>query len=427
MKTHSWWRSDGRRAAALSLGVLALLPGCVGEESAPVPLLQPDEGAGEPAAPLPAQSAIIGEFDAHLSPSRRAMTFTAVRRAAGGDLSAQSVDDLNVIQDLTPGSGPPGTVELVTNSVGFDSQCPTGYKSHSFCGNVTLRHFYTGILSNAFVQVLSVTNPTTGADMIDHGGTNGDPSEFGLDATRGLWKYTSSASSSPGVLAESPYNSGTRDWVFSNPDDADITIRMRIVASLSYASYTMDFSSQPFIDACSVGTNLGPVASATQTMPFPFTLYASTSATVKFNKRGMITFGNVNGTVSGINVELPTTAAPRPALFPFWDDIAFGASSSGICYAALGAAPNRQYVIQWKNMNFTAAADRTASLNFEAILSEGTNQIDLVYGTMSGPTSRTDGDSATVGVQNAAGTAATGEFNLADFGSGNAYSLFPVP
>jgi hypothetical protein len=424
MKVHDCLKSVGHGAVVLSFGVLGALPGC-GGESTPVPLAQPSDSAGRPAPSLPMGSVVVGEYLAHFSPTERKMTFTAVHPTSAGR-AAQSIDALNVVSDDIPNSGPQGTVELLTNSAGTNSDCPAGHQTQTFCGNVTLSQFYTGSLSNVFVQVTSITD-ATGTEITDHGATNGDTSEFELDATKGLWKYTAPAATTDGVLGQSPDNAGTRDWIFSNPDDAETYIMLRVVASQSYSSYTTDFSSQAFVDACSIGTNLGTPSSATQTMPFPFTLYGNTSSTVKFNRRGMITFGSVAGTSSGVNVELPSTAAPKPALFAFWDDIAFGASSSGLCYATTGTAPNRQYVIQWKNMNFVAAADKTASLNFEAILSEGTNNIDVVYDTMTGPTGRASGDSATVGVQNAGGTVATAEFNQGNYGSGNAYAFIPVP
>ena len=425
MSTSDSWKSLGRWTIALTGALLlGILPGCVGEQTDSATMIEP---ADAPSVPLPPKSVVLGEFIAHVRPSRRSITFEAATPAAGKGVSPQSIDDLNVTQDGVAGSGPANTIELVTNTVGYNAQCPAGYQTASFCGNVTLRHFFSGSLANVFVQVLSVYSPTTGLEMTGHGGINGDGSEFGLDATKGLWKYTAPAATTPGIVGASPNNSGTRDWVFANPDDADTYIRMRVISSLTYASYVFDFSSQAFVDACATGTNVGAVSQSTQTMPFPFTLYGNTDTTVKFNKRGMITFGAVAGTASGVSLALPSASAPKPALFVFWDDIGFAATSTGMCYVTIGTAPNRKYVIEWNNMNFVPVADQTASLTFEAVLSEGTNNIDVVYKTMTGPTTRVSGNLATVGVQNATGTVATSEFHLPDFGSANAYTFVAQP
>jgi hypothetical protein len=392
-----------------------------------------DTGIDDPAPPPPlTRGFVVGDYIGHISPKARSITFEKIKKAKSSALIGTqdltgSNDSLNFDNDGVAGSGSVNTAELVTNSTGVDSECPVGYQSNTFCGNVTLRHFYPRPLSYVYVQV-SLIRDATGANTIyDHSGLNSDPSDGNLDATFGLWQYTAPAATTPGVLGQSPHNSGSRDWVFANPDNADTWIRLRIVAAVAYTSYMMDFSSQAFVDACSGGTSLGTTASTTQTLPFPFTLYALNSSTVRFNKRAMVTFGSVSGTSTGSNIALPASLAPKPGLFVFWDDITFNSTNSSMCYRTIGSAPNRQYVVTWKNMMFTPAADQPASLTFSAFLNEGTDKIDLVYDTMTSATARADGSSATVGVQNATASAATAEFNTPDFGSGNAYTLVPIP
>lgn len=407
------------------VALLALLAGAAG--CAEDPLGSP----AEPELGTPESSVVVAEFIARVSPRERSVSITRVEadpgRTGAPGLTAQSIDELSIVEDGVAGTGTSNTVELITNSVGVNGDCPAGYQASTFCANVTLRHFYNRPLSNVFVQVVNVRAEDGVTMLPDHGAVNGDYPELGLDATYGLWKYTADAAAYPGVLAQSPNNAGSRDWVFANPDDASTWIKFRVVASLTYAGYMMDYSSQPFVDACAGGTNLGKVSSATQTMPFPFTLYNATNTTVRFNKRGMITFGSVNGTATGSNLNLPSGLAPKPALFTFWDDIGYGAgANSAMCYRVLGSAPNRQYVITWKEMNFVPVADQPASLTFSAFLNEGTDFIDLVYGNMTG-NSRASGASATVGVQNATANTSTHEYNTADFGTGEAYTLVPIP
>jgi hypothetical protein len=424
MSTHSILYPTLLACVALAAGG----PGCgTGEESGPSVTPSLDD----PTVALGSSTRVI-EFLAHVSPKSRSVTFTRVQDEAHGapalpGLSPQSVDDLTIDQDNSAGSGAASTVELVTNSVGTDGACPSGHTTSSFCANVTLRHFYPRSLANVFMQVVWVKDYNM-VSLPDHAGINSDASELGLANTYGLWKYTAPAATTPGVLGQSPDNDGARDWIFANPDNADTLIKLRVVASLSYSSYVMGGSSTSFVDACAVGTNLGKPANVAQTMPFPFTLYSATSATVHFNPRGMITFGAVGGTSSGSNVKIPSGLAPKPGLFAFWDDIGYGAAgTSALCYATLGSAPNRKYVVTWRQMNFIPVADQAASLTFSTFLSEGTNAIDLVYNTMTGPTSRATGSSATVGVQNATAAVATQVYNTSSFGSGTAYSLSPVP
>ena len=393
-----------------------------------------DPGAPVEAAP-PEKGAVVADFIAHISPRDGSITFHRARRAAaaGPGLPPQDLngdgDTLIVDEDGNEGSGSANTVELVTNSVGVDADCPAGYQTASFCGNVTLRHFYGRSLSDVFVQATYVSD-ADGNPLTDHGGLNSSPSEYGLDATWGLWKYTGGGGEAAGVLGQgAPFNAGSANWVFSNPDDADTWIYLRVVAAVSYTDYAVAPSSTSFIDACAVGGSTTS-SSDTQTMPFPFTFWDSTSSTVGFNRLGMITFGSVAGTASGANECLPSTAAPTPGLFAFWDDLTFGPSGK-MCWATVGSEPNRRFVIEWSGMDF-ATSDVGSSLTFEAILSEGTNRVDMVYANMLGPdgssSARSTGASATVGVQNSTGTAAPGAVcGGTGYVSGSSFTWSPIP
>ncbi|NUQ75625.1 MAG: hypothetical protein HUU21_18930 [Polyangiaceae bacterium] len=402
---------------SLGAGLLVLLAGCAdaGGPDGPAPdALYPSE-----APPLPEGTALVAEILARVSPSAKTITFEPIERDDPG-LETQSIDELNLVQDETPGSGLRTTVELVTNSVGFDAECPAPYQAGTFCGNVTLSSFYQRSLANVFVQATSITPPSK------YNAVNSDPSEFGQDDTFGLWKYTTPAATTAGVLGQAPHNSGTRDWVFANPDNGDWSMILRVISSLKYSAYIYDFSSASFIDACA-GGSATTASSAQFTMPFPFTLYQSTNSIVRFNIRGVITFGNVNGTASGNNLALPSGNAPKPAVFAFWDNIQYGPAGK-MCYKVVGAAPNRKVAITWNDMTFVDAPDAgTASLQFGVILSEGTNNIEMVYNSMNGASSRKSGDSATVGVQNEDSTSAMAEFNLGIFSSGSAYAFIPIP
>lgn len=399
-----------------------LLPGC--SDEAPV---APLDFTDDPAVALPPNSVVLADFVMHVSPKNKTASIERLVRGEDGVLRPQSIDDLTLSQDGVEGSGPPNTVELVTNSYNAGAgNCPSG-AGGTWCANVTLRHFYTRPISNAFVQVTSI-------DLANHAAINSDGSEFGLDDTKGLWKYTAPAATTPGVLGTSPNNDGTRDWEFNDPDGVDANIQLRVVASLHYANYTFDFSNESWgtsTDACQGGTST-TTNSVSTTMPFTFTLYGASNTAIRFNRLGQITFGSVSGSASGSNLALPSTSAPKPGFFVFWDNIKYGAGGK-MCYKTTGSAPNRKFVVTWSNMTFNdAPAANTASLTFSAVLSEGSDLIDVVYGNMSGDgtaagDSRAGGSSATVGVQNDSGTTATAEYNTENYGSGNAYAFVPVP
>lgn len=221
---------DRRTPVVLLAAALAGCTGeapCAGEACSGI-----DPIAAAPTPAPPRSGTLTADFRAHLQPGAKTITFERLDGRTGAPgTRPQDLTDLTVTQDTIPGSGPGNSVELVTNSVGYNGQCPTGFQSNSFCGNVTLRHFYDLALSDVHVQVTKVTD--AGNVVIGgHGGINNDPSLHGLDASQGLWKYTSAGASSAGGVGRSPDNQATRDWVFANPDDADTWIYLRVVASL---------------------------------------------------------------------------------------------------------------------------------------------------------------------------------------------------
>ncbi len=397
------------------LGVLSCgaLAGCVGREDPPVSPVVAPPGAH-----------VLGTFVAHLRPKLRSLTIERVggaNEAASPGLEPQSLDGLPIVNDGTSGTNPANTVELVTNSV--DDPYPTNL---TFSASVTMRHFYARSFANVFVQVASITD-TMGNPLANHDATNSDSPLYGLSNDHGLWQYTATGAPT-GVLGESPYNEGTRDWTFGNPDDAETDITLIAYASLGFGSYTFGFSNASYVDACSGGTSsTSPEASAT--LPFNFSLFSTNDTAIKFSRNGQIALGSTALTASGTSLALPSSSAPHPALFTFWDDIDYG-SGGMLCYQTVGSAPNRQFVVEWRGMDFRSGPAVGSSLDFEALLSEGTGNVDLVYNTMMGTDSsagREAGAQATVGIQDEAAVSSAGENDTQDFGSGNAWSLAPAP
>ncbi len=120
-----------------------------------------------------------------------------------------SVHYLPIIQDGISQSGSLNTIELETNWVDFDSNCPHGI-GH-WCASVILRHFASQELPNTFIQITNISQSGFSA-------TNSYPSQFGLNNQNGLWFY--------GSLL--PGQGGYRTWEF--PDNKQTYPDMQIVA-----------------------------------------------------------------------------------------------------------------------------------------------------------------------------------------------------
>ena len=97
-------------------------------------------------------------------------------------------------------------------------------------------------------------------------------------------------------------------------------------------------------------------------------------------------------------------AAPNAAIYGFWDDLNVDASSS-VLTNTFGAAPNRRFVVEWRNVSLIAEPARRFS--FQIVLYESTSQrARIQYKDISAGTSET-GTSATVGTENGAGSGGT--------------------
>ena len=110
------------------------------------------------------------------------------------------------------------------------------------------------------------------------------------------------------------------------------------------------------------------------------------------------------------NARLPAATVPQTAggtgtvpaslIAPYWDDLFLKAGISNVSIRVAGTAPNRQLIVEWSNLSILdeSGNDQNASITFEAVLYEGSNDIQFLYGDLSGPLS--NGSSATVGMQN---------------------------
>ena len=97
---------------------------------------------------------------------------------------------------------------------------------------------------------------------------------------------------------------------------------------------------------------------------------------------------------------IPSSTTPNAAIYPFWDDLLLDASSQ-VRTAVTGTAPNRQFIIEYRNATFFQVPT-SVRLDFEVVLGEN-GDIDFHYRNL-GPDVRELGNSATIGIENRNGT-----------------------
>ncbi len=168
--------------------------------------------------------------------------------------------------------------------------------------------------------------------------------------------------------------------------------------------YARATSPLTWIDACAAPGSQSVLTGAdeglaTVAIPYAFSYWGVPYRSVTVTPNGVAQFALSSS--QWINTTLPSPSAPN-AVLAFWDDLLL--RDNGICIATVGTAPNRRTVIQWADAAFYPVADASTHLNFEVVLSEATQTVDVLYQTMQGTSDTATGSSATIGVQEGGGT-----------------------
>jgi hypothetical protein len=128
---------------------------------------------------------------------------------------------------------------------------------------------------------------------------------------------------------------------------------------------------------------------------FNFNFYGNTFSSVRVFDNGFIRFSGTNATP--VPQTIPNTVPPNDIVAIAWADL--DASTGTIRYQTMGTAPLRVLVIEYNNVQFT---NNTSDYVTSQILLYETTNIIEIHSTHIG----SDGSAQTMGIENAAGTAA---------------------
>jgi len=147
------------------------------------------------------------------------------------------------------------------------------------------------------------------------------------------------------------------------------------------------------------------VVSNSAALPFAFSLLGSPVTTFSASSNGNVQLFATTGTASNqwVNVAIPTGSAPNGMLAPFWDDLR-NVTTTVVRSATFGTAPNRRFTIEWFDSTLFGNAER---LRFQAQIFETTNATEFHFCDINAGTAtdgRAAGNSATVGIEDLAGT-----------------------
>jgi uncharacterized repeat protein (TIGR01451 family) len=153
-------------------------------------------------------------------------------------------------------------------------------------------------------------------------------------------------------------------------------------------------------------------------LPFTFTFYGFDFWSVAIHNEGALFLGVPPLSIDPDNESLSTTSLTE-FIAPFWDN--FAAGTGAVYYDTLGTSPHRRFVVEWHDRQHDSLEDTSATVTFEVILYEGTNNVKLQYqDTDFGDDSLDDGASATVGIRQSDSNYLQYSYNQAVLDSGMA-------
>ena len=119
------------------------------------------------------------------------------------------------------------------------------------------------------------------------------------------------------------------------------TTELRLHAGADAFGYAC--AEEPFDWVDGVSTVNPTYPSTRVALPFPVYFYGQRETTVHLSSVGVAAF--TPGYASYVNQPIPVPYGPLGALFPFWDDLYFGAWK----IATIGTAPDRTFVVEFEN------------------------------------------------------------------------------
>jgi hypothetical protein len=288
---------------------------------------------------------------------------------------------------------PVGTYDVMASAFGFRSRTVTGVvvsEDRTTVRNVALRPAPAFSVSG---MVRNNGNPVANATV----SILGTPIPSVRTDANGVYRFASVPAGEYDVRAEAGR--------CNDPQSLHLVVRRDTVQNFTlpqrfdnygYSCHIVPFN---FVDANTVLPLTDDDAAIQVNLPFPFPFYGQTYERAYVTTNGFLNFLALDADYG--NISLPNPSTPNAAIYLFWDDLYVDGSAS-VRTELLGTAPNRQFVIEWRDVAFCCVSEER--VRFEVILFE--NGRILTQYTSIDANGREQGDSATVGLEDETGTTA---------------------
>ncbi|GII92159.1 carboxypeptidase regulatory-like domain-containing protein [Sinosporangium siamense] len=171
--------------------------------------------------------------------------------------------------------------------------------------------------------------------------------------------------------------------------DADLAKDIALPRRTDSFGYSCAVGTEPYV----AGTEVRPVGRQFIQLPFAFPFYGESHREIFITKDGYLTLDRTSR--SNTNYPLPSYLSQVGAIYPFWEAGTSPDFSNPWLYTAtLGTAPNRTFVLEWRNV--APMRDPESRLSYSVLLGED-GTIGFRYRGISNDL--TAGSSATVGIE----------------------------
>jgi len=185
---------------------------------------------------------------------------------------------------------------------------------------------------------------------------------------------------------------------------SDSPVQLNAVASGSnYKTYSV--VSIPYAPLSGTGTNVAlndDAMSTAKPIGFTFNFFGQNYTNFYICSNGYITFSSGQSTTAVYGSAIPSTGSPNNFIALAWNDLYPQGVASAVSYFNTGVAPNRKLVVRFNTRHYGGAA---YPFVVQAILSEGSNEVEIHTTTISNASAFDDAASTTQGLENATGTA----------------------
>jgi hypothetical protein len=339
------------------------------------------------------------KFAECVAPAQGTLQGAVTNSANGNPVGGALVQVSNGFSQVTDAAGnyalnlAPGTYSVTVSAFGFNSSTDTVTIND---GATTVQDFALTPLPAFMVSghVFDGFNQPIAGAMVTIQSTPIPPAT--TDAN-GFYSFTSVPEGAYDLLAAAGRCNipQTQQLVVDGDETLDFTLPQK---SDSFGYICQDMAAS-YVEASNVLPLTGDDVSQPVALPFPFKFYGISYNTAFICTNGYLNFLAANCALS--NVAVPNTLTPNGAIYAYWDDLFVDASAS-VRTELQGAAPNRQFVIEWRNVRYFG--DTTRRIDVEVLLREDGSILTQYRNiTVDG---REQGNSATVAIEDHSGTVA---------------------